>query len=96
MACALLGIAGMTIAALVLVLEPLQRVPTLAKLATLPFLTLGELVGSRLPAVLEAPDQKTGGRLLDELESHAGLLAIELVSAHFTDDDLSEAADEPS
>ena len=86
----------MTIAALVLVLDPLLRVPTLAKLAALPFLTLGEPAGARLPAVLEAPDQQTGGRLLDELEAHPGLLAIELVSAHFTEPDASEAADEPS
>ena len=99
-ACALLGSARMTIAALVLVLDPLLRVPTLAKLAALPYLTLGDPAGVRLPAVLEAPDQKTGGRLLDELEAHAGIVAVELVSAHFAEDLANdtdrEATDEPS
>ena len=71
--------------------EPGARLRVLASLAAMPGLTFGEVMGDRLPLVLESDGRAQDRQRWDALQATPGLVHLELACADFSDADFSDA-----
>ena len=68
-----------------LVVTLTSREPVAGALSSLPVFTLGELQGTRLPVVLEAPDGATARYWHEWVERLPGVLQVDLAFVAFED-----------